>query len=531
MDRGFFCIGTELGRENINLRSDAANAATELLAGNLELHPHKTAYFCAGKALSYRELERGCRRFARLLQKEGIVPQERVAVALPDSLAFPVVFLGCILSGAVAVVVSPDLGEAELAHVIDDCGAAILVTLGEPALPSSAMGKGVKLVICDDRGEAEGCADCDDFGAPYVPSAGDFAYMLFSSGSTGRVKGVPHRHESLLLPCDLVGKEILGITGDDLIFSTSKFPFAYGLINSLAFPLRFGATALLHPGRPEPLALLDIIRTYRPSIFFSVPTLFAQILLSSGERELELPMRICCSAGEALPAPLFEEWQRLTGLEILDGIGSTEMAYHFISNLPGRAVAGSAGRLVPGYRARLVDVDGNDVSGGEEGNLLIAGPTRTPCYWNRPEKSAETFLPDGFMKSGDIFAERDGFYYYRGRSDDMIKSGSCWVSPSMVEAALLSHPAVAECAVAAVKVGAFHRPGAFVVPAPGMEQGPRLARELKKHIMARLPDYMCPVRFRFMERLPRTSTGKIQRFMLREEANDVMRGDYLPQAK
>jgi benzoate-CoA ligase len=498
------------------LRSLASNAAVELLAGNHELHPEKAAYYCAGKALSYRELYRGCRRFAHLLQKKGIVPQERVVVALPDCLAFPVVFLGCILYGAVAVAVSPELGEMELANIIEECGARILVTLGEPDGPCSAVGHRVMLIICDDQGQVEDSGACDDFGAPYRPSAGDFAYMLFSSGSTGRPKGVPHHHESLLLPCDLVGKGVLGITGNDLIFSTSKFPFAYGLINSLAFPLRFGATALLHPGRPEPLALLDIIRRYRPSIFFSVPTLFAQILLSCGEREMKLPMRLCCSAGEALPVPLFEEWQRITGMEILDGIGSTEMAYHFIANLPGRAVAGSTGRLVPGYWARLVDDDGNDVPGGEEGNLLIAGPTRTPCYWNQPEKSAETFLPDGFMKSGDIFVERDGFYYYRGRSDDMIKSGACWVSPSKVEDALASHPAVAECAVAAVKVGAFCRPGAFVVLTPGTKQSPALARELKSHIMARLPDYMCPVRFRFMAELPRTSTGKVQRFLLRE---------------
>jgi benzoate-CoA ligase len=506
-----------MDRENINLRSLASNAAMELLAGNLMLHPEKTAYCCAGKALSYRELDRGCRCFASLLQKEGIVPRERVVVALPDCLAFPVVFLGCILCGAVAVVVSPDLGEEELAHIIEECGAAILVTLGEPAVPRSTFSHRVKLIICDDQGQVQDSATCDGFANPYRPSAGDFAYMLFSSGSTGRPKGVPHLHKSLLLPCDLVGKGVLGITGDDLIFSSSKFPFAYGLINSLAFPLRFGATALLHPGRPDPLALLDIIRSYSPSIFFSVPTVFAQILLSCAERELKLPMRLCCSAGEALPVPLFEEWQRLTGLEILDGIGSTEMAYHFISNLPGRAVAGSAGRLVPGYWARLVDDDGNDVPSGEEGNLLIAGPTRTPCYWNRPEKSAEIFPPDGFMKSGDIFVERDGFYYYRGRSDDMIKSGACWVSPSMVEDALASHPAVAECAVAAVKVGAFNRPGAFVVLTPGTKQSPALARELKSHIMARLPDYMCPVRFRFIAELPRTSTGKVRRFLLREQ--------------
>jgi benzoate-CoA ligase len=228
-------------------------------------------------------------------------------------------------------------------------------------------------------------------------------------------------------------------------------------------------------------------------------------------------MRLCCSAGEALPAALFDEWQLLTGMEILDGIGSTEMAYHFISNIPGQAVAGSTGRLVPGYRARLVDDNGNDVPPGSEGNLLIGGPTKTPCYWNLPAKSAETMLPDGFIRTGDIFVERNDFYFHRGRSDDMIKVGALWVSPLLVEDALHSHPAVADCAVAAVSAGTLTRPGAFVVLKPGAEQAPTLAQELRLHILARLPDYMCPVSFRFMEELPRTSTGKLQRFRLREK--------------
>jgi benzoate-CoA ligase len=503
--------------ESINLRSVASNAAMELLADNLKLHPEKIAFFCDGKELTFSALDKGCRRFARLLQMQGIVPQERVVVALPDSLAFPVVFLGCILTGAVAVAVTPTLCEEELAYIIDDCDARILVTLGEPAVPRSALGERGKVIVCDDQGRVEDAGNCEDFGTPSQPEPDDIAYMLYSSGSTGRPKGVPHLHRSLLLPCDLVGKGVLGITGDDVIFSTSKFSFAYGLINSLAFPLRFGATAILHPGKPGPLGLLDILRRHRPSIFFSVPAIYTQIILSCADRDLKLPMRLCCSAGEALPAPLFEEWQRLTGLEILDGIGSTEMAYHFISNRPGRAVAGSAGRLVPGYRARLVDDDGNDVPEGKEGNLLIGGPTRAPCYWNLPEKSAATFLPDGFMKSGDIFVERDGLYYFRGRSDDMIKTGACWVPPSIVEDVLLSHPAVAECAVAAVTVATLICPGAFVVLTPGAEQTPALARELRNHVMARLPDYMCPVRFRFMTELPRTPTGKIQRFKLREQ--------------
>ena len=499
------------------LKTSVPNSALELLTGNPGLHPDKIAYICADKALSFRDLNKGCRRFAHLLQKQGIVPQERVLIALPDCLAFPIVFLGCLLTGGVAVAVSPALSEEELALIIDDCGACILVTLRKPAVPRSAISDKIKVIICDDQGRVEVSNNSKELDTPYQPSVDDIAYMLYSSGSTGRPKGVPHPHKSLLLPCDLVGKALLDIRSDDVIFSTSKFSFAYGLINSLAFPLRFGATAILHPGKPDPLAVLDIINRHGPSIFFSVPDIYTQILLTCTERELKFPMRLCCSAGEALPAPLFEEWQRLTGLEILDGIGSTEMAYHFISNVPGRAIAGSAGQLVPGYRARLVDDDGINIPAGREGNLLIGGPTRTPFYWNLPEQSAETFLLDGFVKTGDIFVERDGFYYYCGRCDDMIKSGACWVSPFTVEDALARHPAVAECAVAAVTIGTFNRPGAFIVLTPGTKQTPTLGQELRRHILALLPDYMCPVRIRFIAELPRTSTGKIKRFKLREQ--------------
>jgi benzoate-CoA ligase len=397
-----------------------------------------------------------------------------------------------------------------------DCGARLFVALREDATTSPVNDNEVKVIACNDHGPAEDAISAEKFNNPYQPLADDFAYMLYSSGSTGRPKGVPHRHKSLLLPGDLVGKALLALTGEDVIFSSSKLSFAYGLINSLALPLRFGATAVLHPGKPDPHAILSIIGRRKPSIFFSVPTIYTQIILSCSDRGLKLPMRLCCSAGETLPAAVFEEWQRLTGLEIIDGIGSTEMAYHFISNVPGKAVAGSAGRLVPGYRARLVDDNDNDVSAGSEGNLLISGDTISPCYWNMPEKSAETMLPNGFLRTGDIFMERDGFYYYRGRDDDMIKSEACWVSPFTVEEVLRSHLAVADCAVAAVSVGTHNKPGAFVVLKSGIPPTTALARELRAFMMARLPKYMCPIRFSFMENLPRTSTGKLQRFRLQE---------------
>jgi benzoate-CoA ligase len=340
--------------------------------------------------------------------------------------------------------------------------------------------------------------------------------MLYSSGSTGRPKGIPHRHASLLLPCELMGENVLGLRSDDVIFSTSKLSFGYGLVNSFSFPLYFGATAILYPGRTSVGAVLETIQRFRPTVFFSVPTVYAQIILACAEPELHLPMRLCCSAGEALPVLLFEEWQRLTGLEIVDGIGASELSHHFISNVPGETVPGSTGRVVAGYEVRLVDDCGNDVPDGVEGHLLVSGGTRAPRYWNLPELSRKTMLPDGFTRTGDIFLRRNGQFYYRGRSDDMIKVGAMWVAPVVVEETLLAHPAVAECAVAAVTVGPLVRPGAFLVLVPGTDWTPALKRELLEHALARLPDYMCPARFKVLDRLPRTATGKVQRYRLRE---------------
>lgn len=493
----------------------APNAALELLEHNLRDRPDGTAYLCSGRAHSYRELGEGARRLARQLRERGLSAGERVLVALPDCFAFPVAFLGCLLSGAVAVVVNPELEREALAHIANDAGAALRIFLNGSAARWPAGSQ--EEIACDEVGPLErsgpGLELCDAFQA----TDGDLAYVLYTSGSTGAPKSVPHRHRSLVLPCDLVGKAVLGLTGEEVLFSTSKCSFAYGLINSLALPLRLGATAILHPGKPDPAAVLELVSRHRPSVLFSVPTIFAQILRSWPDARQQLPMRLCCSAGETLPAVLFEEWQRLTGLEILDGIGSTEMAYHFISNAPGHAVAGSAGRLVPGYRARLVDESGEDVAPGREGQLLVDGPTRTPGCWRPPDAACEA-PPPALLATGDIFAERDGFYYHRGRSDDMIKSAGCWVSPTTVEEVLRGHPAVAECAVVATWVGALSGVGAFVVLGPGVIEATELAGELRRHCRERLADHMCPARIRFVAELPRTSTGKLQRFKLRERS-------------
>ncbi len=496
----------------------ADNAAAILLERNLERHPDKTAFLCGERSLCYRELERASRRFAQLLRERGVAPGERVLLLLPDGPAFPVAFLGCLLAGVTAVIAGTALTREQFEHILSDSASRLLVT--DPRLPSPLPleQSRVALLTCDEE---------DSFPAPRSPDGepdahraeeDGIAYMQYSSGSTGVPKGIPHRHRDLLIPCDLVGREILGLSDRDRIFSVSKFSFAYGLINSLAFPLFFGATAILHRDKPDAAAILELIQQHRPTVFFAVPTVYSQLILSCDGDRLELPLRLCYSAGEALPAAIFHEWRRLTGLELLDGIGSTEMSYIYLSNRPGRARPGSTGQVVPGYRIRLVDEDGRPVPSGTVGTLLVEGPTCCPCYWNLPDKSGETMLPDGFLRSGDLFVERDGFYYHQGRNDDMIKAGAQLVSPLPVEEALLGHPAVAECAVVAVSAGGLVRPGAFVILSPDTRQSPALARELRRYLLERLPEQMCPVSFTFVDELPRTATGKIQRFRLRQQA-------------
>jgi benzoate-CoA ligase len=491
------------------------NVAVALLDPNLRCHPDKASYICGTSTLSYHELYRASKNFSLLLVERGIVPGERVLIVLPDAFAFPIAFLGCVLAGAVAVVLGTDRSLEDVARVLKDSGARLLVADSSISATIKAAGCEIAVLTCQESGPHDSPVTSSEEWKPYQPAAGDFAYMLYSSGSTGKPKGIPHRHNDLLLACTLVGDAVLALTANDVIFSVSKFSFAYGLVNSLAFPLFFGATAIIHPDKPSPVALLNIIHSCGPTVLFAVPTIYSQIIRSCTDEHLKLPLRMCVSAGEALPAAIFDEWQRLTGLEIIDGIGSTEMTYIYIANRPGHAKPGSTGQAIPGYQLRLVDDEDNDVPPGNVGNLLVRGETSAPFYLNMPGQSIETMLPDGFVRTGDVFVERDGFYYYQGRNDDMIKSGGQWVSAARVEDVLRGHPAVAECAVVAVSAGGLVKPGAFVMLAPGTNEGAYLARHLRNHVMERLPDFMCPVRFTFVADLPRTATGKIMRFQLR----------------
>ena len=495
---------------------DHTNLAACLLIPNIERHPDKTAYLCNDEAVTYRQLADGVYRFASMLRDKGIGRGDRVVIALPDSPVFVAAFLGATMIGAVAVAVGTSLSGELYDYILSDCNAGLVLT--SPSV-ANVTGFPVTKPSCIIRSEQLSDQLAEFPAAPVQPVEMQFddpAYMLYTSGSTGAPKGVPHRHADLLEAARRYAVHVVGMGEDDIVFSASKLYFAYGLGNSMAFPLYVGATALLHPGSPLPDQLLSLIERHRPTLFFSVPTVYAQIIRSVGADRLSLPMRLCVSAGEALPAAVFQEWQRLTGVELLDGMGSTETTHIVISNRPGRALAGSTGQPVPGYEIRLVDDAGAIVSSGAAGHLLIRGPGVTPYYWNQPEKTAAAILPDGFIRTGDIFLEQEGCYYHRGRSDDMMKAGGQWISPVQMEEALRAHPAVADCAVAACRVGGLERPAAHVILQPDASPGIPLEKELREFMASRLPGYMCPLFYRFVDDLPRTATGKVQRFKLKQ---------------
>ena len=342
-------------------------------------------------------------------------------------------------------------------------------------------------------------------------------FWLYSSGSTGTPKGTVHVQTSPIRTAELYAQPIVGIQESDVVFSAAKLFFAYGLGNALTFPLSVRTTTVLLSERPIPAAVCRVLRQHRPTIFYGVPTLYSALLASPDlpNRE-ELNLRRCISAGEALPPDVGRRWLEHTGLEILDGLGSTEMLHIFLSNQPGSVRYGTTGKPVPGYDIRLVDEENQPVAKGEIGELQVAGPTSAALYWNNREKSRSTFLGP-WTKSGDKYIEsEDGYFTYCGRADDMLKVSGMWVSPFEVEAALASHEAVLEAAVVGhADENGLIKPKAFIVLRPDVQQAPELAATLQQHVKDRLAPYKYPRWIEFVPELPKTATGKIQRFKLR----------------
>jgi benzoate-CoA ligase len=508
------------------------NAAADLIGRNLAAgRGDKLAYIDDYGVCSYAELDRRSSAFANVLRQLGVQPEQRILMCLHDTIDFPTVFLGAIKAGVVPVAVNTLLTGGDYEYMLADSRAQIavvsaaLLPLFDPLRSRSPHLKRV-LVSHGPTGP--------DALAPLIEAAPtQFAvastvsdepcFWLYSSGSTGAPKGTVHVHASMIQTAELYARPVLGIQESDVVFSAAKLFFAYGLGNALSFPMSVGATTVLMAERPTPASVFQRLRAHRPTIFCGVPTLYAAMLASAElpTRE-QMRLRRCPSAGEALPEQIGKRWSQHFGVDILDGIGSTEMLHIFLSNRPGDVRYGTTGRPVPGYEIRLIDDDGLPAAPGVPGELQVAGPSAAAMYWNNREKSRNTFI-GSWTRSGDKYTRtEDGYYVYCGRSDDMLKVSGLYVSPAEVEAALVTH----ECVLEAAVVGREDRdrltkPAAYVVLRPGQIGTAELAEQLKAHVKGLLAPHKYPRWFEFIDELPKTATGKIQRFKLRARTAKV----------
>ena len=492
------------------------NAAADLVDGNLKAgRGSKVAYIDDAGQCTFGELAERVNRFGNHLLSLGLRMEDRILIAMHDSIDWPVAFLGAIKAGIVPVAVNTLLAPKDYEYMLSDSRAkALLVSAPlkpqfEPFIAKLPFLKHVLVPPFKDLLEKS---------SPSLPPApttsDDPCFWLYSSGSTGMPKGTVHVHSSMRITAELYADGVLGLKESDVIFSAAKFFFAYGLGNSLSFPLAAGATTVLMAERPTPDAVFKRLTEKKPTLFFGVPTLYAGMLASpTFPSKQNLNLRTCISAGEALPPQIAKSFKERTGVDILDGIGSTEMLHIFLSNRPGDIRHGTTGKPVPGYELKLVDEQGNAVKQGDLGELLIKGPTAANLYWNNRAKSRSTFVGE-WTRSGDKYSrDADGYYAYGGRTDDMLKVSGIWVSPAEVEAALISHECVLEAAVVGKEdEQKLVKPKAYVVLKPGKQA---TTEELQNYVKSKLAHYKYPRWIEFATELPKTATGKIQRFKLR----------------
>ncbi len=509
------------------------NAAVDLLDRRVaEGDGERPAIIDDRETVSYAQLADRAARVTALLAALGVRAEERVMLCMHDTADFPAVFLGAIRGGVIPVPVNTVLTADDYGFYLADSRARVLF-VSEPLWPTLAAAVArvespprVVLVASPVGGAPDDAAPLPRLGAlladqPPAPAAAhthrdEVAFWLYSSGSTGTPKGTLHLHSHLMATARLYAQPVLGIGRDDVVFSAAKLFFAYGLGNALTFPFSVGATAVLMAERATPAAVMARLRRHPVSIFHGVPTLFASILAGDEMLPDERRPRVCTSAGEALPEHIGQRWQARFGSEILDGIGSTEMLHIFISNRHGQVRYGTSGVPVPGYEVKLVDDSGAPVADGEEGALWVRGPTSAVGYWNRRGRSLDTFHGP-WTRTGDRYRRAaDGTYTFAGRADDMLKVGGVWVSPFEVESALSTHPAVVEAAVVGrADADGLIKPQAFVVLRPDHAPDDALAQDLKAHVKQRLAPFKYPRWIEFVTELPKTATGKIQRFRLR----------------
>jgi len=488
-----------------------------------------------GQVVTYSELVRSVNRAGNALLGLGVKRKERLLMVVKDCPEFFYLFWGAIKAGIVPVPLNTLLRAPDYAYIIEDSAAAIVVYSPEfagevgPALKELAKNKKKprKVLLTEGDGETlRAVINAADATLEPAPAAAtDDCFWLYSSGSTGRPKGAVHSQRDIPITCQSYAVDVLGVTEDDIHFSAAKLFFAYGLGNGMNFPLWVGGTAVLAAPRPTPELTFEAIETFRPTIYYGVPTLYAAQLATLQNTTPDLSsVQSCVSAGEALPADIAKRWNEKTKLAILDGIGSTEALHIFISNRPDDNRPGTTGRLVPGYEARIVDENGRAVPQGDAGILHIRGGSTSKLYWNKPEKTAETMLEGEWLSTGDTYRQDDdGYFIFEGRSDDMMKVGGIWTSPIEIESKLVEHPKVMEAAVVARgDKDSLLKPEAWIIlndPEESADKKTRAAleKELREHVKEGLAPYKYPRWWNFVDELPKTATGKIQRFKLRAE--------------
>lgn len=510
------------------------NFAADILQSNLAAgRANKPAFIDANGNWTYGQLADRAARFGAMLRAKGIRREERILICLLDTIDWPTAFLGALKAGVVAIPVNTLMTESDYEFMLSDSRARMLV-VSEALYPKFAELIARKSDLAPDLAHvvvsgnnAHGhdhfetliaASEPEEYTAPTTRD--DIAFWLYTSGSTGTPKGAVHVHASLKLTNDLYAAPTLGLREDDVCYSVAKLFFAYGLGNAMTFPMSAGATTILLADRPTPDGVAALLRKHPVTIFFGVPTFYAGFLASLGMPDrTETHFRRCVSAGEALPADVGKRWSETYGCDILDGIGSTEMLHIFLSNAPGATKYGTTGKPVPGYTLKLIDDHGQTVKPGEMGELLINGPTGAVMYWNNRERSRTTFMGE-WTRSGDKYMQdEDGYYVYCGRNDDMLKVSGLYVSPFEVEGALQTHDDVLECAVVAWLDGdGLIKPKAFIVLKNHDKACAELARAMQDHVKAMLAPFKYPRWVEFRAELPKTATGKIQRFKLRAGA-------------
>jgi benzoate-CoA ligase family protein len=512
------------------LQPDEFNVSTYFVDRNiLEGRGESVAIECDAQQVTYAQLLDRTNRVGNALLELGVRPQERVVILLHDIPEFLYSFFGAIKIGAVAVPINPLLRPHEYEYILKDTGARVAIVADSllEQLQQVPLQKRRRLDKFIVLGEApDNCVrfyDAVRDASPDLiaePTCKDgAAFWLYSSGSTGSPKGCVHLHHDMVVATECYAKGILHINQKDRCYSVAKLFFAYGLGNAGYFPLAVGATTILSPARPTPQRVYADIERYRPTLFYSVPTNYAALLAHRPEgRDFDLSsIRHAISAGEPLPTALFQRFRERFRIEILDGLGSTEMLHMVISNRPGQTRPGSSGKIIPGYEARIVDENDGDVPRGEIGTLLIKCDATCAGYWDQHEKSKEAFLGHWFRTGDKYFQDDDGYFWYAGRADDLFKVNGRWLSPAEVEGSLISHPSVLEAAVIAREDDdGLLKPAAFVVPNPDCTIGDSLAQELQRWVGDRLGGYKTPRWIEFLPELPKTATGKVQRFKLRE---------------